>query len=213
PRRPATARAASASRASGRPRGCRTRPAAPRRRRAAPGARRRGSAARRGRPGRSGSAAGCGGLRRPGQWAPPAGCGARRRRGTGSRRQAVVAGRCVRAGPCVGAGSGREVRVGAGSSREVRVGAGSCREIRYTVFHNFHEARLAPMSGAAVKVDARVRRTRRRLQDALVALVLERGYEAVTIRDVAERADVGYATFFRHYASKEALLLDLLEGL
>jgi len=81
------------------------------------------------------------------------------------------------------------------------------------VFHKFREARLGGVSGSAVKVDARVRRTRRRLREALVSLVLERGYDAVTIRDLAERAGVGYATYFRHYPTKEALLLDLLEGL
>ncbi len=72
---------------------------------------------------------------------------------------------------------------------------------------------LAGMTAVALKVDARVRRTRARLQRALVALVLERSYERVTIRDIADRADVGYATFFRHYRDKEALLLALLEDL
>ncbi len=69
------------------------------------------------------------------------------------------------------------------------------------------------MPGVATKLDARVRRTRARLREALVDLVLERGFEAVTIRDVAERADVGYATYFRHFPTKEALLVDLLEDL
>lgn len=81
------------------------------------------------------------------------------------------------------------------------------------VFHNPHEARLGRMSEAVVKVDARVKRTKQRLREAIVALVLERGYEDVTIRDIAERAEVGYATYFRHYPTKDALLLDILEGL
>ena len=59
--------------------------------------------------------------------------------------------------------------------------------------------------------DRRVRRTRRLLAQALIALVLEKGYEEVTIRDVTGRADIGYATFFRHYESKDALLGDVLE--
>ncbi|ADI13233.1 TetR/AcrR family transcriptional regulator [Truepera radiovictrix] len=54
--------------------------------------------------------------------------------------------------------------------------------------------------------DLRVTRTRRALGEALVALTLERGFEHLSVRDLAERAGVGYATFFRHYASKEALL-------
>jgi AcrR family transcriptional regulator len=59
--------------------------------------------------------------------------------------------------------------------------------------------------------DRRVKRTQNLLAKALIELTLEKGYEAVTIRDITERADVGYATFFRHYHDKDALLLDVLE--
>lgn len=61
------------------------------------------------------------------------------------------------------------------------------------------------------KVDRRVQRTRRQLTEALIELSLEKGYEAVTIRDITDRAQIGYATFFRHYAAKEELLADVLE--
>ncbi|HLI07929.1 MAG TPA: TetR/AcrR family transcriptional regulator [Ktedonobacteraceae bacterium] len=57
--------------------------------------------------------------------------------------------------------------------------------------------------------DRRVRRTQHLLAKALIALTLEKGYEAVTIRDITERADVGYATFFRHYRDKDELLKDV----
>jgi len=66
-------------------------------------------------------------------------------------------------------------------------------------------------SGA--RTDARVIRTRRRLRAALVALTLERGYEAVSIRELTDVAGVGYATFFRHSRDKAELLLDLLNEL
>src|SRR5437762_13476242 len=59
--------------------------------------------------------------------------------------------------------------------------------------------------------DRRVKRTQNLLAKALIALTLEKGYEAVTIRDITERADVGYATFFRHYHSKDELLLEVSE--
>jgi AcrR family transcriptional regulator len=49
------------------------------------------------------------------------------------------------------------------------------------------------------------------LARALIALTLEKGYDAVTIRDLTERAGVGYATFFRHYRDKDALLGDVLD--
>lgn len=59
--------------------------------------------------------------------------------------------------------------------------------------------------------DRRVKRTQRLLAEALIELTLESGYDAVTIRDITERADVGYATFFRHYPDKDALLQDVLD--
>jgi AcrR family transcriptional regulator len=59
--------------------------------------------------------------------------------------------------------------------------------------------------------DRRIRRTQHLLAQALIALTLEKGYAAVTIRDLTERADLGYATFFRHYRDKDALLQDVLD--
>ena len=60
------------------------------------------------------------------------------------------------------------------------------------------------------KVDRRIKRTQKLLQEALISLTLEKGYDAVTIREITERADVGYTTFFRHYPDKEALLAGVL---
>jgi len=60
--------------------------------------------------------------------------------------------------------------------------------------------------------DARQVRTRRNLLDALLRLLERRPFEQVTIREIAQQAEIGYATFFRHYPSKEALLHDLAAG-
>ncbi len=60
--------------------------------------------------------------------------------------------------------------------------------------------------------DRRVRRTQKLLHNALIALILEKGYRNVTIQDVAERADIGYRTFFRHYDGLDALLLDVVQS-
>ncbi len=60
------------------------------------------------------------------------------------------------------------------------------------------------------KVDRRIKRTQKLLQEALISLTLEKGYDEVTIREITDRADVGYTTFFRHYPDKEALLADVL---
>lgn len=62
------------------------------------------------------------------------------------------------------------------------------------------------------QADRRVLRTQQALTDALITLTLEQGYESVTIKDITDRARVGYATFFRHYPAKEALLADVLEA-
>jgi AcrR family transcriptional regulator len=60
-------------------------------------------------------------------------------------------------------------------------------------------------------MDRRVSRTRRQLAEALVQLSLERGFDNLTVRDLTERADIGYATFFRPYPDKETLLRTILE--
>lgn len=62
------------------------------------------------------------------------------------------------------------------------------------------------------KPDRRVQRTRGMLRDALIELILEKGYEAVTIQDITERADLRRATFYLHYRDKEELLLASLEA-
>ncbi len=62
------------------------------------------------------------------------------------------------------------------------------------------------------KIDRRVKRSRSLLGEALMSLILEKGYEAVTIRDITERADVAYVTFFRHYKSKDELLAQCLQA-
>ncbi len=61
--------------------------------------------------------------------------------------------------------------------------------------------------------DRRVRRTRRTLHDALLALVLEKGYEQITVQDILDRADIGRSTFYTHYRDKDALLFSSFEGL
>ncbi len=63
------------------------------------------------------------------------------------------------------------------------------------------------------EMDRRVQRTRRLIQDALIELILEKGYEAVTIQDILDRADVGRSTFYAHYTDKDDLLRSRFETL
>ena len=59
------------------------------------------------------------------------------------------------------------------------------------------------------KIDARIVRSRDQLRDALVALLHERPLDQISVRDIAGTAGVGYTTYFRHYAGKDALLDDI----
>ena len=54
--------------------------------------------------------------------------------------------------------------------------------------------------------DRRVQRTRSMLQEALIDLILEKGYEGITIKEIAEHANVNHATFYLHYKNKEHIL-------
>jgi len=62
------------------------------------------------------------------------------------------------------------------------------------------------------KPDRRVRRTRKQLSEALMALILEKGYDAVTIEEITARADLGRTTFYLHYKDKDDLLIKSLEA-
>jgi AcrR family transcriptional regulator len=56
------------------------------------------------------------------------------------------------------------------------------------------------------KPDRRKRRTRAQLRKALMELIVEKGFDAISVQDIAERADVSRATFYLHYHTKEELL-------
>lgn len=61
------------------------------------------------------------------------------------------------------------------------------------------------------KQDRRVKRTQQLLGNALIALAQEKDYAAITIKDITDRADVAYITFFRHYHDKDELLMKIIE--
>jgi AcrR family transcriptional regulator len=62
-------------------------------------------------------------------------------------------------------------------------------------------------------VDRRIQRTRQLLHGALMSLIQEKGYEALSVQDIIDRANVGRATFYAHFDSKEDLLASGIEGL
>jgi len=53
------------------------------------------------------------------------------------------------------------------------------------------------------KSDRRVARTQSLVLGAFYELILERGYDGFTARDLIERADVGRSTFYEHFENKD----------
>ncbi|MCI0579200.1 MAG: TetR/AcrR family transcriptional regulator [Chloroflexi bacterium] len=62
-------------------------------------------------------------------------------------------------------------------------------------------------------LDRRVQKTRKLLQEALIELVAEKGYESVTIREILDKANVGRSTFYAHFQDKDQLLHSILDRL
>src|SRR5215203_3763402 len=54
--------------------------------------------------------------------------------------------------------------------------------------------------------DLRVRRTRLALHDAFMALIEEKGFDAIIVQDIADRAMINRVTFYKHYRDKYDLL-------
>ncbi|MBO9201550.1 MULTISPECIES: TetR/AcrR family transcriptional regulator [Niastella] len=56
--------------------------------------------------------------------------------------------------------------------------------------------------------DRRIQKTKKLLADSLGQLMREKEYDAITIQDIIDKANVGRSTFYAHYESKEKLLLN-----
>ncbi len=66
------------------------------------------------------------------------------------------------------------------------------------------------MSKKSKRLDPRVIRTRQMLREALVSLIAEKGFDAVTVQDITDRAGLNCATFYLHYQDKHELLVKSL---
>ena len=63
------------------------------------------------------------------------------------------------------------------------------------------------------QIDLRIRRTHKFLQEAMIELITEKGFEAITVGDIAERAMINRATFYRHYQDKYDLVAKIFEDI
>ena len=62
-------------------------------------------------------------------------------------------------------------------------------------------------------MDRRVQRTRETLQKSLMDLMGEHVYDAITIQDIVDRANLGRTTFYLHYNSKDELFMTCHESM
>ncbi|MGN6569712.1 MAG: TetR/AcrR family transcriptional regulator [Flavipsychrobacter sp.] len=63
------------------------------------------------------------------------------------------------------------------------------------------------MAKTELKDDRRTQKTKKLLAEALRILILEKGYDAVTIQDIIDTANIGRSTFYAHYENKDQLLI------
>jgi AcrR family transcriptional regulator len=79
------------------------------------------------------------------------------------------------------------------------------RSVEYTT--GVYKMTDANASAPKRKLDRRAVRTRRALRQALIELILEKGYDAITVQDITDRADLNRGTLYLHYRDKQDLLL------
>ena len=65
---------------------------------------------------------------------------------------------------------------------------------------------LSIREASSKKLDPRVKRTRQLLIQALIDLIKEKGFQAISVQDLSERAGLNRATFYAHFPDKFALL-------
>jgi AcrR family transcriptional regulator len=93
---------------------------------------------------------------------------------------------------------------GTGGKAFTSVAAGDLLDLTKPVTSRCREMPMPP-SRPGSRLQRRVARTKAAIEDAFVQLVLERGYDRVAVEDITDRADLARATFYAHYANKQAV--------
>lgn len=70
-----------------------------------------------------------------------------------------------------------------------------------------------PTASTALKTDRRIRKTKEALRNAVFSLIVEKGYDAVTVQDILDRANVGRSTFYNHFVDKQDVFRSGFESL
>jgi len=66
--------------------------------------------------------------------------------------------------------------------------------------------KLVVMTSPLPLVERKQRQARQRIIEAAQELFFERGFDGVSVGDIAERAEVGRTTFFRHFGDKQEVV-------
>ena len=64
---------------------------------------------------------------------------------------------------------------------------------------------MLPKSEDTERIDPRVKRTRRLIENTFTELLEEKGFSAITVQDITAHAEINRATFYAHYPDKFAL--------
>lgn len=62
------------------------------------------------------------------------------------------------------------------------------------------------------KIDLRIQKTQRLIRDTFITLLIEEGFENITIRHLCTRAHINRTTFYRHYSDKFDLATQLIQA-
>lgn len=87
---------------------------------------------------------------------------------------------------------------------------GALRERTGSCWMSANEQHDANGSGSSQPGDARVRRTRHLLHEALGHLLRQKEYEDIGVKEILDRAAVARSTFYAHYDDKDELLVSAL---
>lgn len=70
---------------------------------------------------------------------------------------------------------------------------------------------MKPGTRQVLRQDPRIARTLKTLGEALMALIVERGYDVLTVQDITDRANVSRTTFYLHFKDKDELLFETMK--
>jgi len=77
--------------------------------------------------------------------------------------------------------------------------------------HDRREGEPTPMATASGRPDASELGTRQRIQQVAIELFTENGYEATSLREIAERLGVTKAALYYHFKSKDEIIQSLVD--